>query len=150
MGAPDRRSTWTVWWIVLVTIATVSICLLMFWVLAARAVQSFSVSRRAEHQTGCLKNLRRIEVAKAEWARERHKKTGDPVRMSDLVPAFLNVEPKCPSEGTYDPGKIGEPPACSLSELGHALPPSHPVLIGVRSGKSGDREPDKTPASVRF
>jgi hypothetical protein len=61
----------------------------------------------------CMNNVRRIEVAKAEWAHRTGATNGAVVNWSDIASNFTNVIPKCPEGGVYRLGRIGEEAACS-------------------------------------
>ncbi len=60
----------------------------------------------------CLANLKQLEGAKEVWASENKKKNGDECKMSDLVPDYIRVEPRCPVGGAYILNPIGVNPAC--------------------------------------
>ncbi len=84
---------------------------------------------------GCLNTLRQIDAAKQQWALENGKTNGTWVTEADLTP-YIKLDfngdfPKCPSGGTYIPGRIGEDPRCSISDS--AWPNSH-VLNDTNSG----------------
>ena len=89
--------------------------------LAEEYLNSYNSSRMEVHKFGCIANVNRLERMKARWARECKKKRGARVEMPDLVPAYYPTEPRCPSEGTYILGKVGEPVTCSLKHWGHRL-----------------------------
>ena len=61
----------------------------------------------------CVSNLRQIDGAKEQWALENHKSTNDVPTMEDLQP-WLGRPLVCPRGGTYIPGRIDEPPRCSI------------------------------------
>jgi hypothetical protein len=77
----------------------------------------------------CVNNLRQIDGAKNEWALENGKTKGAVCTESDIKP-YIKLDangnlPKCPLGGTYNIGKIGESPTCSLAKNGspyHKLP----------------------------
>ena len=67
----------------------------------------------------CLSNLRLIDGAKQQWARERKKASTDIPSWTDLA-AYLRARPTCPSGGTYTLEQLAAKPVCSVS--GHRLP----------------------------
>jgi hypothetical protein len=73
--------------------------------------------RNKVDQPSCTVNLKIIDGAKEHWAIERKKMTGDTPTWTDLREpnGVLRVIPKCPENGTYTIGKIGELPKCSIS-----------------------------------
>jgi hypothetical protein len=74
----------------------------------------------------CINNMRQIDYAKQEWASEHNAKLGDVVTVDDIKPYIKldasNNIPKCPSDGIYKIGKVGEPVTCSL---GTTVTPAH-------------------------
>lgn len=94
-------------------------------VLAAIAIPNFVKARSQAQSQACIANLKQLDGAKEQWALENKKKTGDECRMSDLVPTYIQSEPRCPIDATsYIPNPIGQNPQCAHSNLsGHRLPP---------------------------
>ena len=91
--------------------------------MAAIAIPNFVKARATAQLNGCINNLRQLDAAKAQWALEKGKKTGDVCTEDDLKPYIRLVGgqlPKCPQGGTYTIGPVGEPPTCSIP--GHKLP----------------------------
>lgn len=81
--------------------------------LAAIAVPNFVKARAASQRNACVANLRMLDGAKEQWALEKKKKTGDEVKMSDLVPDYVRSEPRCPAgTAAYTLNPIGTSPAC--------------------------------------
>ncbi len=68
--------------------------------------------RMAAKENGCLANLKQLDGAKEVWAAENKKESGDECKMSDLVPDYIKVEPRCPAGGAYIPNPIGANPKC--------------------------------------
>ena len=68
----------------------------------------------------CINNLHRIDAAKQIWATDNGKQASDTPSWSELLVYFGPNVPKCPSEGTYTVGSIGEKPQCNIA--GHRLP----------------------------
>jgi hypothetical protein len=90
----------------------------------------------------CINNLRRICVAKEEWALANPTKTNEVITIDDIRPylqhdidpeghPYLKLDengnlPKCPSGGIYTIGKLNVPPTCSIgtnAEQPHVLIP---------------------------
>ena len=70
-------------------------------------------------QASCLTELRMIDGAKQEWAREHHKSTNDIPTWSDLAEYFSRREiPRCPAGGSYTIGRVDQLPRCSFPEHG--------------------------------
>ena len=75
----------------------------------------------------CINNLRQIDAAANQFAREKRLTNGGQINFpNDLTPYVkLSDEgkiPPCPSGGNYHLGKIGETPTCSL---GTTVTPAH-------------------------
>lgn len=81
--------------------------------LAALALPSFIRARNTPASNACINNLRQLDGAKDQWRLENHKTTNDIPAWQDLLP-YLGQKPTCPQGGTYRPGRVGEPPRCSL------------------------------------
>jgi hypothetical protein len=71
--------------------------------------------------TICVNNLRQLDGAKQVWALTHHKSTNDVPIMEDLQP-WLKRKLVCPKGGTYTPGRVYDPPRCSIGGS-HTLPP---------------------------
>jgi len=71
----------------------------------------------------CIANLKRIERAKAEWAREFNKTAADVPRESDLFGEgkYIRERPTCPEGGTYQLWTVGIGATCSLIGWKHQL-----------------------------
>jgi RNA polymerase sigma factor (sigma-70 family) len=72
----------------------------------------------------CVGNLRDIDSAKQQWARENKKQITDTPTMKDLIPYIGQGSglymPVCPDGGDYTIGTVGEKPTCSNPK--HVLP----------------------------
>jgi hypothetical protein len=69
----------------------------------------------------CLNNLKQLNEAKQQWTLEYHKTTNDIPTMEDINP-FLSMKPFCPEGGTYNLGRVGESPKCSIGGALHTMP----------------------------
>jgi len=77
---------------------------------------------KAKAQTvNCANNLKRIDVAKAQWALANKKGAGDMPTWADLKP-YLGKTGRltCPQGGTYKLNAVSDAPTCSFP--GHVLP----------------------------
>lgn len=90
-------------------------------IMLAIAIPNFVKARDMAFQSVCVINLRTIDTAKQDWARQNNKNPGDVPTEADLKP-FLKtgVFPTCPSGGIYTIGAVSNAPTCSIS--GHQLP----------------------------
>jgi hypothetical protein len=81
--------------------------------------------RRSARIPQCVDNLRRIELAKDEWAKDRGKSTNNIPSWDDLRPYFpdqwSNNIPLCPASGSYSISAVGEPPTCTIGGPDHSL-----------------------------
>jgi hypothetical protein len=69
----------------------------------------------------CIKNLRMIDAAKAQFAFEHNATSGSELTESQIAPYLAGGKlPICPAGGAYTIGRIGDLPTCS--HAGHALP----------------------------
>lgn len=69
----------------------------------------------------CLVNLLQIRGAKDTWALENQKTTNDLPTWSELIGPtnYIRWQPPCHKGGTYDIGRIGANPTCTVP--GHCL-----------------------------
>lgn len=69
----------------------------------------------------CWHNLALIDGAKQQWVLENRKNTNDMPSWKDLRPYMgrgpQGAIPKCPRDGTYVIGKVGEMPKCTYPGL---------------------------------
>lgn len=62
----------------------------------------------------CLANLKQMEVAKVRLAIDKGLPTGKKVKITDIVPSYINTVPSCPSKGNYKIRRIGMYPLCTV------------------------------------
>jgi prepilin-type N-terminal cleavage/methylation domain-containing protein len=95
------------------TLVEIMIVVAIIGLLAAIAIPNFIKAREKSQTSVCISNLKEIDGAKEQCATEEHKKTGDALQMTDLVPNYIKTEPICPS-GTapYVVNPIGTNPTC--------------------------------------
>jgi len=97
-------------------------------ILVFLAIPNFIKARHISSANACINNLREIDAAKKQWALENNKTNGTVVTETDIKP-YIKLDkdgnlPKCPQDGIYSIGKVGEPPTCSLGKTNpvHVLP----------------------------
>jgi hypothetical protein len=123
MGESDQKSGWSFWELIPL------VCLLGF-VAAVVIPKHYDHYPNTSPANACINNLRQIDTAINEWARENGKTNGTVVTENDIKPYIkLNSKsnvPGCPSGGKYIYGKVGDIPqiTCSLSTAtpAHKLP----------------------------
>jgi len=72
-------------------------------------------------QKTCINNLRHIDDAKQEWAKETSAAATAVPTQKDLLPYLKdNVFPGCPDGGVYSINAVDEVPTCSIPS--HSLP----------------------------
>ena len=123
-GAVTHMSSRSIIIAVGAVLAAVGVAALVF--AAAVVVPTFIHARNTAASNACVENLRRIELAKQQWAVENHRTTNDVPTWDDLRP-YIGKSPgevlRCPGGGTYTLGRVGEPPRCSIGGI-HTLPPN--------------------------
>jgi hypothetical protein len=82
-------------------------------------VANFNGARAYSPSHQCENNLRVIEAGKDQWALENNKTTNDTPTWDDIRPYIVhylgtNNFLKCPENGVYTLGKIGQLPTCSI------------------------------------
>jgi prepilin-type N-terminal cleavage/methylation domain-containing protein len=105
------------------TLIEIMIVVALVGLLCAIAVPAFIRSRQRSQATVCINNLRQIDSAKQQWAIEMGKGGSALPDQSDIAPFFPrnNLPTNCPAEGVYDINQISNPPACTLTNVGHVL-----------------------------
>ena len=91
--------------------------------LSAMTIPSCIPARGYARRAACINNLKLIAQAKAKWAVENKKQSGDgPSEQNLFGPnSELKMKPTCPSGGTHSVGSFGEKPRCSWEARGHKL-----------------------------
>jgi len=77
---------------------------------------SARVDRSTKPEMACFYNLHEIDGAEQAWAVANQKTTNDTPSWADLRGYLRSTNFTCPAGGTYSLARIGEPPACSVSE----------------------------------
>ena len=84
--------------------------------LAAIAIPNFVRARATSQRNACIKNLKTIDDAVAQWALENRKTSTDTYGFAILDYLKGSVVPRCPAGGAYSPGAtVANPATCSLS-----------------------------------
>ncbi len=105
------------------TLVEIMVVLLIIGVLVTLALPSWMGARARAQARTCVANLRQIQQAKEAYALVTRARNGTPVSMNDLVPTYLQEEPRCPAAGgaPYTVGAIGSPPTCPTGLPNHSL-----------------------------
>lgn len=92
------------------------------------------------HRSGCMANLRAIEMAKTIWAVENGvgpEKTPSPQDIDPYLPYGFSTL-RCPAGGTYTINPVGQRPQCSVAshslETGQATNEEELRRMGVLEG----------------
>ena len=93
-------------------------CAFAFLLYASILIPNLLPPRSVYAQTACVANLRLIQNAKVEWAKNNPLTTDSPPRMEQLFPSHTR---DCPNGGQYTIGGINQSPTCSLATNGHVL-----------------------------
>ncbi len=105
------------------TLVEIMLVVSIIGTVVAIAVPTGMKAAEESRKVVCMNNLRQINYAKETWALMNKKTQNDPVDVPE-VNLFIKKIPRCPLDGTYTYGLVGEKPACSLGPTqGHILPP---------------------------
>ena len=94
----------------------------------AIALPNFVKARSTSCANACINNLRQIDAAINQFALEHQMATnGATLHYPDDLTPYIKLNsagkiPPCPDGGTYQVGKVGDAPACSL---GGSIKPAH-------------------------
>ncbi|MFH1552647.1 MAG: prepilin-type N-terminal cleavage/methylation domain-containing protein [Candidatus Omnitrophota bacterium] len=102
------------------TLAEIMVAVAVLGVVMAIVIPSMIQIARSAHTKICIKNLKRVEEAKALWAMDYSMGGEDTPAWSDLVTAYVKSRPRCPNGGTYTIGNMNTKSTCSIT--GHVLP----------------------------
>jgi type II secretory pathway pseudopilin PulG len=91
--------------------------------IAAIATPNIVSARESARKGTCINNLRIMDAAMQNFARDNQKLYSQSMQLTDLYPYIRLTSsgtlPGCPSGGTYSVGVISNGPSCSYS--GHVL-----------------------------
>ena len=95
------------------TLVEIMIVVAIIGLLVAIAIPNFLRAREEARANSCVANLKQLEGAKERWAMSMNQSAASVATTGDLVPAFLKIEPTCPSGGDYTYGAVNSVPTCS-------------------------------------
>lgn len=76
----------------------------------------FFIRARVHSQpVSCVNNLRQIDGAKEQWALETKRSPGESAVESEIDKYIKGGALRCPKNGTYTYGKVGERPRCTIA-----------------------------------
>ncbi len=79
---------------------------------------NFKAQRQQVKRGICLAHLERIDTAKRQWAEQTRMPTNAAVEWRQILPLLkLEEPPRCPSGGSYQLNRVGEPPTCDFGRL---------------------------------
>src|SRR5881296_2354182 len=109
------------------TLVEIMIVVAIIGLLAAIAIPNFVRARTQSQMNACINNLRQLDGAVQQYALENKLASTASYTLSVLKPYIKLTStsnmPSCPANGTYSQGStVTNPPTCSLSASGHALP----------------------------
>src|SRR5213595_3402662 len=99
------------------TLVEIMIVVAIIGLLAAIAIPNFVKARTASQKNACIANLKQVDGAKASWALEQKKVTGDTCGDSDLfgTDKYIRDKPACPGGGNYTLQPVGTTTTCDLA-----------------------------------
>ena len=104
------------------TLVEIMIVVAVIGVLVAIALPNFIKSRNSARVKACMRNLRVMDGAKAQWALDERKTTTAVPLTTEIAPYLHDQRiPECPANGTYRMRSLTRYPACTLSSQGHTL-----------------------------
>ena len=109
------------------TLVEIMIVVAIIGLLAAIAIPNFVRARTTSQTNACINNLRQMDGAVQQYALENKLSSSATYTLSVIKPYIKLTStgniPGCPAGGAYSPGAtVTNPPTCSLSGSGHALP----------------------------
>lgn len=103
------------------TLVEIMIVVAIIGLLAAIAIPSFLKARSESQAKGCINNLRIMDAAKEQAAKElgwAQGQTTSGTTQEQAVLAYIKGgTPECPANGTYTFGVIGSDPSCTLTTV---------------------------------
>jgi len=106
------------------TLVEIMITVGIVGLVAAIATPNYISARETSRKNSCINNLRMMDAAMQNFARENKKLYSESIQLSDIQPYIqltsAGTLPPCPSGGTYSVDIISNGPACSITE--HVLP----------------------------
>ena len=87
---------------------------------AASVLPAWIRARNTPSRNPCINNLRQLDGAKQQWALE-NRITSNAAPAMDVIQPYLKNSLACPQGGVYSPGRLDEPPKCSIGGPSHTL-----------------------------
>ena len=104
------------------TLVEIMIVVAVIALLAVIALPNFIKSRSSAQVKACMRNLRVMDGAKAQWALDERKASTAIPLLTEIAPYLQDGRiPECPANGTYRLRRLVRYPACTLSAQGHTL-----------------------------
>jgi hypothetical protein len=99
------------------------LAVLIFVLFAGVTIPSAMPARPLAYKHSCIANLKAIQNAKVEWARETQQQPAAIAMEKDLYGTnkVLRHFPACPMGGKYRIGAINEDPTCPFAKKGHKI-----------------------------
>ncbi len=96
------------------TLVEIMIVVGIFGVLAAISIPAFTQARETTRKNACISNLRRIDLAKEQWAMASQAVAGSAVTDIEVDEYIRGGRPNCPSDGEYSYDILGTDPTCTI------------------------------------
>ena len=103
------------------TLVEIMIVVAIIGLLAVIAIPNFLKARNSARVKACMRNLRVMDTAKAQWAFDAKALSTATPLATDIAPYLRNGIPECPANGTYRIRRLSRNPNCSFWPEGHTL-----------------------------
>jgi prepilin-type N-terminal cleavage/methylation domain-containing protein len=118
------------------TLIEIMIVMAVIGLLSAMAVPDFQQARATTQQNACLNNIKKIDIAKDQYALDNNISTGMTPSDSALDPYMkggIQIAKKCPSEGDIFINAIGSDPTCTIHSSSSSSG-NHAILVSSSMG----------------
>jgi prepilin-type N-terminal cleavage/methylation domain-containing protein len=112
--------------------------------LSAIAVPNFQQARAMTQQNACLNNLKKIDVAKDQYALDNNTSTGvipSDLALSPYVKGGIQIAKACPSGGSISVNAIGSDPTCTSHSSSSSSGSSGHFSVVTSINMTGEVEP---------